>query len=87
MPIIPSLRRKPDETDDLYREAWDQAGRIEADLHRPADPPVADRVSAMVQDLADRAGRLANELAPAPARLRVHRPSFPLHDPDNPDRR
>jgi serine/threonine-protein kinase len=64
MPIIPSLRRTPDETDDLYREAWDRAGRIEADLHRPADRPVADPVSAMVQDLADRAVRLERELAP-----------------------
>ncbi len=37
---------------------------IEADLHRPADPPAPDRVSAMVHDLADRAGRLERELAP-----------------------
>jgi len=64
MPIIPSLWRTPDETDDLYRAAWDRAGQIEADLHRPGDPPVADPVAAMVRELADRAVRLERELAP-----------------------
>ena len=53
-----------DETEDPFREAWERARGIEADLHRPADRPGEDRVSALVRDLADRAGSLERELAP-----------------------
>jgi Protein kinase domain len=63
-PVIRSPRRGMDETEDPFREVWELAERIEADLHRPADPPGEDRVSAMARGLADRAGQLERELAP-----------------------
>ncbi len=47
-----------------FREAWERAKTIEADLHRPADPPNADRVSAIARALADRAASLERELSP-----------------------
>src|SRR5262249_4632156 len=63
-PVLRSPRREAEETEDPFREAWERAERIEADLHRPADPPGEDRISAMARSLADRAGRLERELAP-----------------------
>jgi hypothetical protein len=55
-----------DETEDPFREAWERAQGIEADLHRPADHLGEDRVSAMIRGLADQAGRLERELTPGP---------------------
>jgi serine/threonine protein kinase len=64
VPVIRSPRRTTDETEDPFHEAWERARVIEADLHRPADPPGEDRVSALARDLADRAASLERELAP-----------------------
>jgi serine/threonine protein kinase len=63
---IPLQRMRRDVNDDEapFRDAWNRALTIEADLRRPADPPDQDRVSAMARDLADRAASLERELAP-----------------------
>jgi hypothetical protein len=78
-PVIRSPRRLTDEAEDPFREARERAERIEADLHRPADPPTEDRVSALARDLADRAASLERELAPGrnaePEALTPFRPS------------
>ncbi len=63
-PPLRSSRYVRDETEDPFREAWERARRIEADLHRPADHPGEDQVSAMIRGLADQAGRLERELTP-----------------------
>ena len=55
-------RSDPDEIDPTTREAWNQAEAIEADLHRQADPGGHDPVSALVRNLADRAGSLEREI-------------------------
>ncbi len=60
-----SLRATADE-ESAFHEARNRASRLDADLHRPADPPDTDRFSALVRDLADRAGSLERELAPVP---------------------
>ena len=64
---MPPLRPRyyaADQDDDPFREAWEHAQKIEADLHRPADPPAEDPISAMTRALAVRAGSLERELAP-----------------------
>ena len=66
MPPLRSPRHVTDETEDPFQEARERARRIEADLHRPADRPGEDRVSAMIRGLADQAGRLERELTPGP---------------------
>jgi hypothetical protein len=80
-PILRSPRRMNDDTEDPFSEAWQRAGSIEADLHRPADPPDNDRVSALARDLADRAALLERELTPghgsAPGATAVFPPSRP----------
>jgi serine/threonine-protein kinase len=80
-PSLRSPRLETDETDDPFRAAWERARTIEDDLHRPADPADADRISAIARDLSDRAGRLERELAPgrnadpdAPPSVRFSRP-------------
>ena len=77
VPILRAPRSVTDETEDPFREAWERARRIEADLHRPADHPGEDRVSAMIRGLADRAGCLERELAPGRDAAPALRP-FPL---------
>ena len=73
--------------EDPFREAWERARRIEADLHRPADHPGEDRVSAMIRGLADRAGSLERELAPGRDAAPALRPFSPRPKPDDNDRR
>lgn len=72
-----SFRAAADDAAALH-EARDRVSRLEAELHRPADPPDTDRFSALVQDLADRAGSLERELAPIlDVRPDVSRSPFP----------
>ena len=70
-----------DETDDPFREARERARTIEADLHRPADPPDEDRVSVMARDLADRAESLERELTPGRDAAPASAPSPPVPTP------
>jgi hypothetical protein len=63
-PVGRGPRIAADDAEDPLREAWYRARTIEADLHRPADPPDADRFSAIARELAERARRLERELAP-----------------------
>jgi hypothetical protein len=88
MPPLRSRRYVPDETEDPFQEAWERARRIEADLHRPADPPGEDRVSALARSLADRAGSLKREIAPGrDAAPSAYRAVSPRLEPDDTDRR
>ena len=64
VPNIRAPRYAADQDEDPFREAWEHAQKIEADLHRPADPPAEDPISAMTRALAVRAGSLERELAP-----------------------
>ncbi len=84
LPPLRSPRHVTDETEDPFQEAWERARSIEADLHRPADPPDEDRVSVMARGLAERAGSLARELAPgrdaAPAVRAVSPRPLPVHN-------
>ena len=56
--VARSVRNEPDELDHSLQEAWGQAGTIEGDLHRSADRPGQDFVSAIARSLADQAGSL-----------------------------
>ena len=85
--ILRAPRSVTDETEDPFREAWERARGIEADLHRPADRPGEDRVSALVRDLADRAGSLERELAPGRDADQAPRPLSPRPKPVENDRR
>ena len=64
MSPLRARRYVADQDEDPFREARDRVQRIEADLHRPADPPDEDRVSVMARDLAERAGALEREIRP-----------------------
>ena len=70
-----------DETDHPFRAAWERARTIEADLHRPADPPDDDRVSAIARDLADRAESPGARARPRPQRGPRCAAPFPLSRP------
>ncbi len=71
----------PDEFDQALRQAQVQAGAIEAELHRRADPSGIDAISELARGLADRAGALERELVSgrdaAPIVPTVSRPSQP----------
>jgi serine/threonine-protein kinase len=62
-PAVRSARNEPDEFDHSMQEAWGQAATIEGDLHRRADLPGHDFVSAIAKSLADRAGSLERAIA------------------------
>jgi serine/threonine protein kinase len=64
VPNIRTPQHMNEEIEDPFREAWERARAIEADLRRPADPPGEDRVSTLARDLADRAASLERELTP-----------------------
>ena len=75
-----------DETDDPFREAWERARRIEADLYRPADPPVKIRSPRCPGP--GRWGRfLERELAPGRDAAPALRAVPPVPDPMTIDRR
>ncbi len=74
----------PDEIDQSAREAWDQAGAIEAELHRRADAGGPDPISELARHLANRAGSLERELGSG----RVAAPGASTDSPfPNPDDR
>jgi serine/threonine-protein kinase len=62
-PAVRPARNQPDEFENAFQQAWGRAGTIESDLHRRADLPGEDRVSAIVRSLADRAASLERALA------------------------
>ncbi len=61
-PIFRSSSSSRDEIEDPFREIWDKARTIEADLRRPADRGGEDRVSELIRNLAARAASLEGEL-------------------------
>jgi hypothetical protein len=61
--MVGPARDEPDELEHAFAEAWSRTGTIEGDLHRRADLPGDDRVSAIVRSLADRAGSLERAIA------------------------
>jgi hypothetical protein len=63
VPAVRPARHEADELDSSFQEAWGRAGTFEGDLHRRADLPTQDFVSAIARSLADRAGALERGIA------------------------
>jgi serine/threonine-protein kinase len=63
VPAVRPARDEADEFDSSFQEAWGRAGTIECDLHRRAELPTQDFVSAIARSLADRAGTLERAIA------------------------
>jgi hypothetical protein len=76
-----STQAVPDDFDQVLRQAQGQAGAIEAELHRRADPSGINAISELARGLADRAGALERELVSgrdaAPIVPTFSRPSQP----------
>jgi serine/threonine-protein kinase len=78
--VVRPARSEADENEVPFREAWDQAGALEADIHRRSDPRAHDPVSALARSLADRAGSLEREIVSG----RDAAPAVPTFSPSQP---